>query len=169
MAILNPEHLLDQADTLLAQTRGGPRRQIDLRRAISAAYYSVFHTVTIAAADRIVGRGKRSTPQYTLIYRSVDHRTLGNFCNLASRPSLPPKYQICCPVGGLGTGIQMFSRSVCDLQQQRHYADYDPGQYVELSEAKVWVDLARRSIREWAAVQNDERDAFLLLLLFPPR
>ncbi len=169
MTILNPEHLLDQAEALLTQTRGGPHRQVDLRRAISAAYYGVFHTITTAIADRIVGRGKRSTPRYTLVYRALDHRTLSNFCLMASRPSLPPKYQGHGPAGGFGHEIQVFSRAVHDLQQQRHAADYDPGLYLEVSEASIWIDLARTAIRQWAAAAEEEREAFLLLLLFPPR
>jgi hypothetical protein len=169
MAILNPEHLLDQADALLSQTRGGARRQVDLRRAISAAYYAVFHTVMIAAADRIVGRNKRSAPQHALVYRGIDHRALSNFCMMASRPSLPSKYLSCCPGGGFGSAIQSFSRAVIDLQLQRHSADYDPGQYIDASEAGAWIRIARDSIAQWGAAPGDEREAFLLLLLFPPR
>src|SRR5580658_3116093 len=112
VAILDPRHLLDQADALLAETDAGPRCQVDLRRAISAAYYSVFHTVTCAAADQVVGSAKRSTPGYTLVYRGIDHRALNNFCLMASRPTLPPKYQGCCPNGGFGDDIRQFGRSV---------------------------------------------------------
>jgi uncharacterized protein (UPF0332 family) len=169
VAILDPRHLLDQADALLAETDSGPRCQVDLRRAISAAYYSVFHTVTCAAADRVVGSAKRSTPGYTLVYRGIDHRALNNFCLMASRPNLPPKYQGCCPNGGFGDDIRKFGRSVSDLQQQRNTADYDPGVTVEGADARRWVNVARTAIRHWASAPIDERDAFLLLLLFPPR
>jgi hypothetical protein len=169
VAILDPQHLLDQANALLAETDAGPRCQVDLRRAISAAYYSVFHTVTCAAADRVVGSAERLTPGYTLVYRGIDHRALNNFCLMASRPTLPPKYQGCCPNGEFSDDIRLFCRLVSDLQQQRNAADYDSGLTVEASDARRWVNVARTAIRHWASAPSDERDAFLLLLLFPPR
>jgi hypothetical protein len=42
MAILNPEHLLQQAERLIQPPPAGPPRQVDLRRAISGAYYDAF-------------------------------------------------------------------------------------------------------------------------------
>jgi hypothetical protein len=52
VTILNPDHLFDQADRLIVST-AGPPRQVDLRRAISAAYYGVFHIVATAVADQL--------------------------------------------------------------------------------------------------------------------
>src|SRR5215216_7618181 len=43
VAILNPEHLFDQAEKLILSPPAGRPRQVDIRRAISAAYYGVFH------------------------------------------------------------------------------------------------------------------------------
>ena len=50
VAVLNPDHFFEQADTLMAPPAGAPR-QVDLRRAISNAYYGVFHAILAAAAD----------------------------------------------------------------------------------------------------------------------
>lgn len=76
MAVLNPDHLLEQADRLLAPPGGGAPRQVDLRRAISNAYYSLFHAVLTDAADDFVGSTHRQSPRYALVYRSVDHKSL---------------------------------------------------------------------------------------------
>jgi hypothetical protein len=51
MAILNPKHLLDQAARLIIPPPAGPPRQVDVRRAISSAYYGAFHATLIAAAS----------------------------------------------------------------------------------------------------------------------
>jgi hypothetical protein len=61
------EDLFEQADVLLA--RGG---QADLRRAISAAYYGLFHFALTEAADMVVGKEHRSSARYSLVYRSID-------------------------------------------------------------------------------------------------
>ena len=61
MPVPNPDHLLDQADRLItSQGRGAPR-QADLRRAISTAYYSVFHAIVTNATDDLVGSTQRQT------------------------------------------------------------------------------------------------------------
>jgi hypothetical protein len=39
LAILNPEHLFEQAEKLVIPPPAGPPRQVDIRRAVSAAYY----------------------------------------------------------------------------------------------------------------------------------
>jgi len=64
LAILNPEHLFEQAENLVAPPEAGPPRQVDVRRAISAAYYGVFHATAAAAPDQFVGVTKRATSQY---------------------------------------------------------------------------------------------------------
>src|SRR5262249_25719796 len=56
VAILDPEHLFDQADRLVAPPPAGPPRQADVRRAISAAYYAVFHGTLAAVADHLRAR-----------------------------------------------------------------------------------------------------------------
>jgi hypothetical protein len=80
LAILNPEHLLEQAGRLIAPGLRGQPRQVDLRRAISAAYYAVFHAALTLAADHFVGVTRRATSQYSLVYRSIDHRSLRDLC-----------------------------------------------------------------------------------------
>jgi hypothetical protein len=72
----DPDHLFDQADRLAGRLTVPPAsetepRQTDLRRAISAAYYALFHFTLAAASDLFVGRDKRSTPEYRMTYRSV--------------------------------------------------------------------------------------------------
>jgi hypothetical protein len=50
VAILNPDHLFEQANRLAVPFGPGSIRQVDVRRAISAAYYGLFHAVLTAAA-----------------------------------------------------------------------------------------------------------------------
>ncbi|MGH7031514.1 MAG: hypothetical protein ACREE9_01270 [Stellaceae bacterium] len=92
MAILNPEHLFEQAEKLIAPSQTGAPRQVDLRRAVSSAYYGLFHATLTAAADQFIGVTKQSTPQYSLVYRSVDHRSLRALCLEVLKPTLPAKY-----------------------------------------------------------------------------
>jgi hypothetical protein len=79
VAILNPEHLFDQADALILGGIGRPR-QTDIRRAISASYYGLFHAVVTAAADLVVGQTNRAQPRYGLVYRSIEHKRVRESC-----------------------------------------------------------------------------------------
>ena len=166
MAILNPEHLLDQALRLVVPPPNGPPRQVDINRAISAAYYSVFHGVLIAAADEFIGLTKRTTYRYTLVYRSVGHRQLRDFCVDATKPSLPAKYKPYGPPIGFSVDVQLFGAAVAYLQERRHAADYDPSIRFRTADALLAVRTARTAHERFAQIGSDERQMFLTLLLF---
>lgn len=167
VTILNPEHLFDQADSLIASPGGAPR-QADLRRAISSAYYGIFHATLTAVADLFVGVTKRPTAQYGLVYRSVDHRSLRALCSEIIKPTLPAKYAAYRP-RGFSPNIKAFAAAVVDLQEKRHTADYDPMIRVKSSDALAAVRTARRAVRRFDQASRQQRDLFLTLMVFPPR
>jgi hypothetical protein len=169
VAIPNPEHLFEQAERLIGGPTAGRPRQADLRRAISSAYYGVFHTILIAAADETVGAAHRSTPNYALAYRSIDHRSLRALCVEIQKSSLPTKYRRYEPVGGFSRFMRIVAVSVVELQDARHAADYDPLVFLKRSEASLAVRTARRAARRFSNAGARSRKAFLTLLLFPPR
>lgn len=169
MAILNPEHLFEQAEKLIAPPPAGPPRQVDIRRAISAAYYAVFHAMLTAAADQFVGVTKRSTSQYGLVYRSVDHKWLRILCEEVKKPTLPSKYAPHAPPNGFGTNIADFAAAVLELQEKRHAADYDPLIRVKSLDAALAISTARAALERFKKASATRRKAFLSLLLFPPR
>jgi hypothetical protein len=106
--ILNPDHLLQQADQLISPVGGGAPRQADLRRALSTAYYALFHAIVTQAADTFVGRTQRSTAAYSLIYRSVEHRNLKALCVDIKKPTLPSKYSEYAPAAGFGADLMQW-------------------------------------------------------------
>ena len=169
MAILDPEHLLEQAGRLVEPPPAGPPRQVDVRRAISAAYYAVFHATLAAAADQFVGVTKRATSQYALVYRSVDHKALRELSSEAHRAQLSDKYARHVPPGGFGPNIQAFAAAVLELQEKRHSADYDPSIRVKTSDAIVAIAAARSALNRFLGADLPRREAFLGLLLFRPR
>ena len=168
MPVLSPDHLLEQADRLLA-THGGARRQADLRRAISNAYYAVFHAILTEAADDFVGRSQRRTARYALVYRSVDHRSLRALCEIIRKQKLPPKYTKYQPTGGFGSDLIAVAAAVADLQEKRLLADYDPLFRTAASEAVSAIDTGRAAIGRFRKASRTRRTAFLSLLVFPPR
>lgn len=168
MATVNPEHLFEQATRLAGLSQGRPR-QADIRRAISAAYYGIFHATVTAAADQFVGRTNRSRSRYGLVYRSVTHRWLLDLCKEVQKQTLPTRFRAYAPRKGFGPNIIAFAAAVIVLQEKRHAADYDPMIRVNRSDAVLAVRTARAALNRFRKATSARRLAFLSLLIFPPR
>lgn len=172
MAVVNPDHLLDQAEQLFQLLHpGGALRQADRRRAISSAYYAVFHFVLTEGADLFVGAERRKLPRYALVYRGVDHSALRRLCEEVIKPQPSTKYRKYFPEGGFGPDMQAFAGAVLELREKREIADYDPSQWIKATDATGAIATARSAISLFKAAspEGQRRRVFLTLLFFPPR
>jgi hypothetical protein len=169
MAILNPAHLIEQAQRLIEPPDRGPLRQVDVRRAMSSAYYAVFHALAAAFADQFVGKTKRNSAEYVLAYRSVSHRLAKDLCIEASKPAPSRRLAAFIPKGGFGDDMITFSTTFIELQEKRHTADYNPGPHLDASDAAVAIRSAGAAIRALTEAPAERRQRFLSLLAFPPR
>lgn len=168
VTILNPDHLFDQADRLTVST-AGPPRQVDLRRAISAAYYGVFHIVATAVADQFVGAGRRSTPEYALAYRRIDHKALKALCTDISAGRLSSKYKRFVPAIGFSDDLKTIAIAAVELQEKRIDSDYNSLIWVKVSDVEALVATPRDAAARFGRLSRDERRIFLCLLVFQPR
>jgi uncharacterized protein (UPF0332 family) len=168
VAVLNPEHLLEQAERLITRSDGLPR-EVDRRRAVSSAYYAVFHFILTAAADGYAGVDRRRSKNYALAYRSIDHRALRDLCMIVQKPTLPAKYQRYLPLNGFLNNIPAFATAFVELYEKRREADYDPRARVTISSARLAISTARDAISRFERSASFRQRAFLSLLLFPPR
>jgi hypothetical protein len=168
VAVLNPNHLFEQANKLIT-IQVGPPRQVDVRRAISAAYYATFHATITAAADQFIGVTNRDTSRYGLVYRSVGHAWLRDLCKEIQKPTLSNKFRPHAPIGGFGSNVTAFAAAVVELQEKRHSADYDVMIRMNKSDAVLAISTAKAALRRFSKASKTRRLAFLSLLLFPPR
>lgn len=155
--------LFDQADALLAT---GQPLQTDLRRAISAAYYGLYHFTLTAAADMVVPSSNRATPRYSLVYRSVDHARLMTLCGQLSRPAA--SRGTICAVGRRWSGRRLCTDTVRTPRAEK-YRGYDPSRDFTIDEAKITVRNAREAVEFFMNGTDAQREAFLTLVLFKPR
>lgn len=170
MAILNFRHLLEQAERLLEPRGSGTVvRQADRRRAISAAYYAVFHAILTELADEFVGRSQRKTLRYALAYRNLEHKQLEALSNQAIKQTPEKKFRPFFPDGGFDETIREFASLAVDLKDKRNSADYDPLHWVQKADAMAAIASARKAIERFAAAPADQKQLFLALLAFPPR
>lgn len=138
--------------------QAGRPRGADLRRAISAAYYAVFHSIVSAAANSVVPADKRATEQYARVYRSINHGPLRDLCRRIKEKN-----------SSFGPAIRELAAAIADLQEKRHSADYDPLFKAIRSDTKLAIDTARSAISLFEQAPIAEREHFLSLLLFPSK
>jgi uncharacterized protein (UPF0332 family) len=168
VAVLNPDHLFEQASKLISAQAGRPR-QADIRRAISAAYFAIFHATIAGAVDQFVGVTNRDRSRYGLVYRSVSHAWLRDLCKEVQKPTLSNRFKRYAPSTGFGPNITAFAAAVVELQEKRHSADYDVMIRVNRSDAALAIATARAALKRFSKASRTRRLAFLSLLLFPPR
>ena len=165
MAILNPDHLIEQAVLLVAPRPKGSPRQVDLRRAISATYYAVFHMVLASLADEFVGGTLKKILRYALVYRSVSHKWLTDLCDELSKQTPKAKFQPYLPLGGFERDFKAFASSASELKERRHEADYDPLKRFKSADANLVIETGRSAIARYGKVSVKQRKAFLTMLL----
>lgn len=103
----NPKNLFLQAELLVGNPLSD-RSPEDLRRGISTAYYGLFHTVATAAVDMLFGDGDRSTFQYDMAYRTIEHGRLATLCDGKQQTD----------------DLKAFAEAFIQLRKAREDADY---------------------------------------------
>ncbi len=159
--------LVEQAEHLLRRDRGRPR-QGNARRAISAAYYAVFHHLADEAGRVFVGGGSARRALRNTMVRAIDHGSVRSVCDrVAARgaPSSLPSSLRGCWSGPVSTDLADFARFFVELQDSRHAADYDRAVTFRRPEVEQSLDLARKAIAAWSRVHPREAQAFLLAVL----
>jgi hypothetical protein len=148
--------LLLAADDLCRSTGGRPRDAF-MRRAVSTAYYALFHALARLCADELVGRAHARTSAYARVYRALDHGG-------ARRAFRSPEAAL------LGADVSHVGLAFVELQQERHRADYDPSGFGYMfDETRAAVAKAREAIALLAALEPDARRSLATLLLFKSR
>jgi hypothetical protein len=158
--------LLAQAH-ILATTDSGIPSQANLRRAVSSAYYAVFHLLISEAVTVLIPAQPRALRNR--VTRSFQHAEMQKICLALASGNLFEKF------GTLfGNGISVDLRTVVVrfsvLQQARHTADYDVGEVFTRSVALAHVDDARLAFASWDRIRNtEEATVFLTALAFGAR
>ncbi|MBI1849465.1 MAG: hypothetical protein HYR85_03870 [Planctomycetes bacterium] len=153
------DSLLDQARHLATRDPKKPN-QANLRRAVSTAYYAVFHLL-VRDATRHILRGRAQATYRARVARAFGHADL-------KRASLAFIGGNVRSIGPLIVPPELVavSRAVVDLQDARHLADYDLSRRFDRSEVLDFVEQAASAFRAWAKTRRSEiADLYLTMLL----
>ena len=110
--------MIDSASYLASANKllTAPVSEVDVRQAISATYYAVFHHVCLHFSKIVLhpgdGQFLRAGSQ---AYRSIDHGPAKQRCIEACKKAI-----------GFPPGVVTFAEAFIELQECRISADYDP-------------------------------------------
>jgi hypothetical protein len=112
--------LLAQARRLVYQDPRRPK-QASLRRAISTAYYALFHLLISEASAMLVSNASHRQ----LLSRTFTHAEMQRASRSFAGGALPAKFDFV--TGGMPVPAQLrnVAQALLNLQQSRHDADYN--------------------------------------------
>ena len=151
---MNPRDLIETSRRL-AQFGPAQPTQTDLRRAVSTAYYALFHCLAATASDLLTGDGRG--PEWHQVYRALEHGKAKRACRQQEA------------MGAFPTEIHSFGETFAELQGARQEADYSlEGEYPH-SDVLAIIDAAERTINEFEQVDIRHLRRFVVHVLFKRR
>lgn len=147
-----PLDLLDQAYHLANWEEPEPK-QASLRRAVSTAYYALFHLLIDEAVSKWAVERQRS-----VLARSIEHSKMKRICDEIIKDS---KSGAAVP-----RDLRSVSEAFMKLQHQRHLADYDNSTQWTRTGVLDALNVAADAFDAWRRVEaEDLAQDFLLQLL----
>jgi uncharacterized protein (UPF0332 family) len=158
--------LLGQARKLARLDPKKPR-QVNLRRAVSAAYYGLFHFLIDQSCRAVVGAQHDQAPYRQVLGRAFSHTTMKDACTSfaggtlkdAVKKGLPSTFSI--PVD-----VRRIAATFVDLQDSRHVADYDLTDRFSRSEVLGLIQEAEAAIQRFKQLATSDEKAFFLACLW---
>ena len=122
-------------------------KQVDLRRAVSASYYALFHLLTTEAAQKWRHQNQRAR-----FARMFDHGRMKTCSSRVSSRQLPVDPDE-IPIA---EALKLVADSFLKPQQDRHTADYDNSKV--WSRTQVWEVIceAEDAMAAWSSIREEE-------------
>lgn len=166
--MLDPSDLIAVARLLL--TAGtAPPTEAQLRRAVSTAYYALFHTVSRAAAERFMGPGSEDSAGYVLLYRGFNHGRMRTICKELDARQLSKELRRHLGKDVVSQDARSFAIDFAALQEARHSADYDPRALFLPSDTSELIEMAVHGLAAFSRIAPDEQADILALMLVSAR
>lgn len=143
---MNPDHLIELAEQILQIGSGYPW-QATINRAVSTAYYAIFHVPAGECVSRTVGSPR--SPRYwqivTPIHRSLDHGSARRVFERLAKDRTA------------SVALADVAGAFLDLQFARNAADYDPGSRYTRQQALDFIRQASRAIGALRVMPKEDR------------
>ena len=160
------EDLRTQAHHLVSLDVRKPK-QANLRRAISTAYYALFHLLLADCALRMSPRTPAGLAPR--IARSLTHSEMRDVC-VAISSGNPASILLGPHPTGFSAELSVVAKAFVSLQEARHRADYDIAASYSRPNALDALQTLNKAFLAWEKIRkHDEATVFLAALLFARR
>lgn len=146
-----PSDLLAQAEHLARRESKRPK-QASLRRAVSAAYYALFHLLTSEASRMFV----RDDRLFALVNRVYDHTEMKKVSASFSKGEYPQLFDSVKAAFPVGAQLKSVAKTFVRLQQARHEADYDLAKCFARSEVLDLIAQVEQAFQDWQTIRRDD-------------
>jgi uncharacterized protein (UPF0332 family) len=158
--------LFQQARELATRDRRKPR-QVNLRRAVSSAYYALFHSLIDEACRLMLGARHDERAVRYVLGRAFTHSTMKQACAAFAGGALKAAVAKGLPAAfSIPLEIRRVARAFIDSQDQRHMAEYDRTEGYHRSDVLALIDQGEAA---WDPFENlamsMEKKFFLVCLL----
>lgn len=135
-----------------------PPTQLTLRRAVSAAYYAVFHLLIAEATSNWGNAALRPA-----LGRAYDH---GLMKTASNRIVDANKFPFIGADAMIVKSLRLVAQTFAQLQEDRHFADYDLTEDLDPADALLQVKSAQEIFDTWPTIRNEQiAQAYLVSLL----
>jgi uncharacterized protein (UPF0332 family) len=164
------EDLLSQAEALALLDAQKPK-QVNLRRAMSSAYYAVFHYLVHEACCVQIGTQHGQVPFRQVLGRAFTHSVMKQACTSFGGGTLKDAVIKGLPRNPVGSyvipvAIQAIAATFVELQEKRHLADYDLTERFRRSDVLALIEQARNDVEKFAALPSTDDKKFFLACLW---
>ena len=155
--------LLEQAGFLARREPRRPR-QASLRRAISSAYYALFHMLASDATTLLPNQPAGLRQQARRVLSHSDMKSVcrqfstGNIANLTAETAR-------LVVRHVEAEISAVAKAFVDLQEARHRADYDLASPFARLEAVSLIEKAKKALADWHRIRSKPNATLFLAAL----
>lgn len=156
---MSSHNLIRAARDLVESADPDDPHRSHFRRAISTAYYALFHCLAESSANLLAGEdpANRSNRAWLQTYRALNHGAVKNRRNRREFKTEFPQE------------IQDFAKVFVEIRDKRNSADYDPTGSLSKLDAQRAINDAEEAINNFMSIESGERRNFALYLLLPIR
>jgi hypothetical protein len=159
-----PDDLRRQAWHLARLDRGRPS-QASLRRAVSAAYYSLFHLLIGEATRVMLGSRTDRRVFRQIIARGFSHGSMVACCKSFAGGTLPQSISSVLPTLPVPPDLTEVAGVFVRLQEERHRADYNLAASFQRTEVVDLLTDLDGAVGAWRRIRSHETARFFLAAL----
>jgi hypothetical protein len=160
-----PARLIEQARHLAHRDSSGRPRQDHLRRAISTAYYALFHFLIDQGCRAFIGSANESIALRGVLARAFDHSAMRKASSSFAAGALPRKLAPALAGSAVPPNLRLIAESFQTLQQKRHEADYDALIRFNRADTLGLIDLSEEAMTLWPSVAATRAGRLYLVAL----